>query len=151
MPSLFPEDMNFEENNIEELEEPLQFKGSYLFDFSKGEFVKNPDGTLVKCDDLQAYKQWCEIAMLTDRYMYVFSELFGQEFHGALKNNLNNSALELEIKRITKETLMVHPRSKDVTNFSFKWSDNKEEVHYKYEVITIYEEKFTLNKIMKVG
>ncbi|NME95368.1 DUF2634 domain-containing protein [Clostridium cochlearium] len=151
MPNLFPEDMEFEENNIEELEEPLEFKGSYLFDFEKGEFVTNPDGTIAKCDDLQAYIQWCNKALATPRYKLAYSDLVGQEFKSIIGSGLSKSAIELEIKRMTIETLMVHPKTKDVTNFNFKWAGNKEEVYYEYEVITIDEERFTLDNTVKVG
>ncbi|BDR81013.1 DUF2634 domain-containing protein [Clostridium tetani] len=151
MPNLFPEDTNLEENNIEEsLEEPLEFKGSYLFDFEKGEFTINPDGTVAKCDDLQAYIQWCQIAMLTDRYKYVFSNLFGQEFRELKKSSLSRDGIELEIKRIIQETLLVHPRTRKVNNFNFNWSDNKEEVYCEFQIITIDDEKITLDNNVKV-
>lgn len=151
MPNLFPEDTNLEENNIEELEEPLEFKGSYLFDFKKGEFVTNPDGSIAKCDDFQAYVQWCNKVMLSPRYRLAYSDLYGQEFKNIIGSGLSRDAIELEIKRMTEETLMVHPRTKEVTNFVFRWSENKEEVYYEYEVITIYEERFTLDNTVKVG
>lgn len=152
MPNLFPEDTNLEENNTEELEEPfIEFEGSYLFDFEKGEFVTNPDGSIAKCDDFQAYVQWCNKVMLSPRYRLAYSDLYGQEFKNIIGSGLSRDAIELEIKRMTEETLMVHPRTKEVTNFVFRWSENKEEVYYEYEVITIYEERFTLDNTVKVG
>lgn len=151
MPNLFPEDMSFEETNIESMNEPLEFKGSYLFDFEKGEFVKNPDGTIAKCDDLQAYVQWCYKAMATPRYKLAYSDLYGHEFKDLIGKNLSKEAIELEIKRMTTETLMVHPRTQEVTDFQFCWSNNKEEVYYTYKVITIDDERILLNNTVKVG
>lgn len=152
MPNLFPENIDFEKNNIEELEEPIiDFKGSYLFDFKTGEFVKNPDGSIVRANDLEAYLQWCYKAMATPRYKLAYSDLYGQEFKSIIGSSLSKPAIELEIKRMTIETLMVHPRTRDVTNFNFKWSENKKEVYYDYEVITIDEERFMLDNTVKVG
>jgi hypothetical protein len=151
MPNLFPEDAGFEENNIESLEEPLEFKGSYLFDFEKGEFVTNPDGTIAKCDDFQAYIQWCNKALATPRYKLAYSDLVGQEFKKIIGSGLTREAIELEIKRMTIETLIVHPRTKSVDNFKFVWSDNKEEVYYTYEIQTIDDEKIMLDNIVKAG
>lgn len=151
MPNLFPESINSDEINIENVEESLEFKGSYLFGFEKREFIKSPDGTIVKCDDLEAYKQWCQLSMMTERYKYVFSNLFGQEFRELVKSGLSREAIELEIKRMTEEALKVHPRTKDVRSFNFNWSDNREEVFYTYEIMTIDEENIYLDNIVKVG
>ncbi|QDY32658.1 DUF2634 domain-containing protein [Clostridium sporogenes] len=151
MTNLFPEDTNLEENNIEELEEPIiNFKGSYLFDFKTGEFVTNPDGTIAKANDLEAYVQWCYKAMATPRYKLAYSDLYGQEFKNIIGSGLPKDAIELEIKRMTEETLMVHPRTKDVDNFVFTWNENKEAVYFEFEIITIDEEKFMLHSELKV-
>jgi sporulation protein YlmC with PRC-barrel domain len=150
MPNLFPEDMSFEETSIENIDQPLEFKGSYLFDFEKGEFVKNPDGTIARCDDLQSYVQWCNKAMATPRYKLAYSNLYGHEFKELIGKNLSIEAIELEIKRMTIETLIVHPRTKDVINFDFQWSENKVEVYYTYEVKTIDNERIVLNNTVKV-
>lgn len=151
MPNLFPEDTNLEENNIEEsLEEPLEFKGSYLFDFKTGEFVTNPDGTIAKANDLESYVQWCYKAMATPRYKLAYSDLYGQEFKNIMGKDISKSAIELEIQRMTEDALMVHPRTKDVDNFIFKWLRGKEEVYYEFEIATIDEEKFMLHSELKV-
>ncbi|MDS1004918.1 DUF2634 domain-containing protein [Clostridium sporogenes] len=151
MPNLFPENISLEENNIEELEEPIiDFKGSYLFDFKTGEFVKNPDGSIARANDLESYVQWCYKAMATPRYKLAYSDLYGQEFKNIIGQDISKDAIELEVKRMTEETLMVHPRTKDVYNFIFEWSDNKEKVLYTYEIITIDEERFMLHNELKV-
>ncbi|ASN68297.1 hypothetical protein 10S11_35 [uncultured Caudovirales phage] len=151
MPNLFPEDTSLEEGNIDGLEEPLiDFKGSYLFDFKKGDFVKNPDGTIAKCSDLQAYIQWCNKVLLSPRYKLAYSDLYGQDFKEIIGSGLSKEAIELELKRMTQEALMVHPRTKEVTNFLFKWIENKEEVYYEFEILTIDEEKFMLHNELKV-
>lgn len=151
MPNLFPEDTDLEENNIEELEEPIiDIKGSFLFDFKKGDFVTNPDGTIAKVNDLEGYVQWCYKALATSRYKLAYSDLYGQEFKNIMGKDISKSAIELEIKRMAEETLMVHPRTKDVIDFSFKWDEKKESVYFEFKLITIDEEKFMLNSEMKV-
>ncbi|RMD04900.1 DUF2634 domain-containing protein [Clostridium autoethanogenum] len=149
MPNLFP-DSDYDNNNTDtNVQEPLVLKGSYLFDFDKGEFVKNPDGTVKKCDKLIAYKQWCQMATLTDRGKFLYSDSFGEEFYQLTGTGYSQEAIELEVKRMTAEALMVHPFTKDVTNFSFTWQNNGE-LYYTYTVITADESSFSLNNSVNV-
>ncbi|EGT3655860.1 DUF2634 domain-containing protein, partial [Clostridioides difficile] len=81
MPNLFPQSETFETVELKNNDEnELDLKGSFLFDFEKGEFVKNADGTLKKCDKVQAYKQWCQKAILTPRHKRsAYSNIYGSE------------------------------------------------------------------------
>lgn len=151
MPNLFPDGTSFENTSSTNTEDSIDFKGSYLFDFQKGDFVKNPDGTIVRADDLQAYVQWCNKAMASPRYKLIYSNLYGHEFENLTGNILSHDAIELEIKRMTQEALIVNPRTNSVDNFVFKWSDTNEEVYYTYYVKTIDNNKIELNKTVKVG
>lgn len=151
MPDLFPEGISFEYTSSTDIENSLEFKGSYLFDFEKGDFVKNPDGTIVKSDDLEAYIQWCNKAMASPRYKLIYSDLYGHDFKELMGSILSHSAIELEIKRMTQETLLVHPRTKSVDNFVFEWSDVAGEVYCTYKVFTMDEKEIQLNKTVKVG
>lgn len=151
MPNLFPEDTSFEETSSTDTESSIEFKGSYLFDFEKGDFVKNPDGTIAKADDLQAYIQWCSKAMASPRYKLIYGNLYGHDFTDLIGSSLSKDAIELEIKRMTQETLIVHPRTDTVDNFTFKWIEDKGEVYYEYEVTTIDDETISLNNSLKVG
>ncbi|MFU0784316.1 DUF2634 domain-containing protein [Clostridium sp.] len=136
MPDLFPDNMNYSDDTIDISNSDTEYKGSYKFDFDKGEFVKNPDGTIKKCDDVEAYKQWCQLAMSTPRGMLGYSTLFGHELNTLTGTEYSKEAVELEVKRMTMEALMVHPRTKDVTNFSFIWQDSGE-LYYEYTVVTV--------------
>lgn len=149
MPNLFP-DSDYNNNNTDtNVQEPLVLKGSYLFDFNKGEFVKNPDGTVKKCDKLTAYKQWCQMATNTDRNKYLYSDSFGEEFYQLTGTGYSQEAIELEVKRMTTEALMVHPFTKDVTSFSFTWQNNGK-LYYTYTVITADKTSFSLNNSVNV-
>ncbi len=152
MPNLFPESdyTNDTGSGTINTNTGIEYKGSYKFDFKKGEFVKNPDGTIKKCDDLEAYAQWCQMALLTDRYKYIYSNLFGQEFSDLQDGQYSKAAIELEVKRMTVEALMVHPRTKDVTDFTFKWQNNGE-LYYEYTVVTVDGNEVGLNNSVNVG
>ncbi|HBF3102351.1 TPA: DUF2634 domain-containing protein, partial [Clostridioides difficile] len=107
MPNLFPQNETFETVELKNNNEnELDLKGSFLFDFEKGEFVKNADGTLKKCDKVQAYKQWCQKAILTPRYKRsAYSSVYGSEIKELIASNLSKNAKELEISRLIKETI----------------------------------------------
>ncbi|WP_252224279.1 MULTISPECIES: DUF2634 domain-containing protein [unclassified Clostridium] len=140
MPNLFPtvnkEIINLEENNKQE------FKGSYAINFETGEFIKNSDGTIKILDEFEAYVQWCEKAMLTARYKYgAYSDRYGKDIIGS--DITDKKFVELELKRITQEALMVHPLTKSVDSFSFEWKGS--DVYYSFEVTTTKNR----NKVLK--
>lgn len=152
MPNLFPDSDYTNDTTASSTNNKSDagYKGSYKFNFAKGEFVKNPDGTIKKCDDLEAYAQWCQMALLTDRYKYIYSNLFGQEFSSLENGQYSRDAIELEVKRMTVEALMVHPRTKDVTDFTFTWQNNGE-LYYEYTAITVDNNRVGLNNSVNVG
>lgn len=152
MPNLFPESDYTDDSTSSNINNKNNegYKGSYKFDFTKGEFVKNPDGTIKKCNDLEAYAQWCQMALLADRGKYVYSNLFGQEFYKLTGSEYSKEAVELEVKRMTQEALMVHPRTKEVTNFTFTWQDSGE-LYYEYIVITVDGNSIGLSNSVNAG
>ncbi|HCQ6128764.1 DUF2634 domain-containing protein [Clostridioides difficile] len=151
MPNLFPQNETFEtvelkNNNKNELD----LKGSFLFDFIKGEFVKNADGTLKRCNKVEAYKQWCQKAILTPRCKRsAYSSVYGSEIKDLIASNLSQSAKELEISRLIKETILVHPYTKEVSNFIFNWLENSSLVNYEFDVLTIDDENIVIDGNIK--
>ena len=145
MANLFPNG-SLENITLKE-EQKVEFKGTYAFDFEIGEFIRNADGSIKILDEFNAWIQWCEKAMITTRYKYgAYSNKYGRDIIGS---DIDKKAIELELKRITTEALMVHPMSKTVENFEFSWKD--ESVYYTYEVESITEQKKELTSVMKVG
>lgn len=145
MANLFPSG-SLETVPIKESTE-IEFKGSYAIDFETGEFIKNPDGTIKILDAFEAYIQWCQFAMMTARYKYMaYSSRFGRDIIGKVSDR---QAMELELKRITKEALMVHPMTSSVDNFTFTWENG--EVYYEYEVSTTTGQSKVLISTEKVG
>lgn len=148
MANLFPENTSFQVTDLDIINEEFDFKGSYLFDFEKGDFVKDSTGAIIKCDDKYAYVQWCNKALDTPRFRYAYSNLYGQEFDELMQNKMSTSAIELEIQRMVTETIMVHPRSSTVINFNFKWTEDKQEVAYDFEVKTINGESIIIDSTL---
>lgn len=125
----------------------VDYKGSYAIDFETGEFIKNSDGTIKVLDAFEAYIQWCQLAMMTTRYKYIaYSSKFGKD---SIDKSVDKKAMELELIRVTREALMVHPMTSNVDNFIFEWKDS--EVYYTYEVITIKNQNTVLTSTEKVG
>lgn len=147
MPNLFP-DNDYQESSISVSSES-EYKGSYKFDFDKGDFAKNPDGSIARCNGLEAYKQWCQKVMNTPLRLLAYSKLFGHELNTLIGSEYSKGAVELEVKRMTMEALLVHPKTKDVTNFSFVWQ-NSGELYYTYTVISIDGDSFELDNTTKV-
>lgn len=105
-------------------------KKSYAIDFNTMKFIKNQDGTVKLLDELESYMQWCQLAMMTSRKIYMaYSDKFGKDIIGS---DLDKAATELEIKRITQDALMVHPLTESVDNFTYTWEGNK--CFYEYDV-----------------
>jgi len=148
--NLFPEDMDFEITDFTE-DETVSiegFKKSYAFDFEKGEFIKGPDGKILLVDRLEAYKQWCQKVLLTKRNKHLaYTDVYGQEYYTLIGTPISKEAIELEVERMTREALMVHPYTKSVQNFRFEWNENKEELYFEFDVITVLDELFTLNHV----
>lgn len=145
MPNLFP-DGSFEEVTLKE-DTPIELKKTYAIDFETGEFIKNPDGSIKLLNEFDSYIQWCQKALMTARYKYAaYSDLYGKDIIGS---SLDKKAMELEIKRVTREALMVHPFTKSVDSFSFDWRNG--EVYYSYEITTLDNQTKMLTNTEKVG
>ena len=143
MPNLFPQVETAAEAVETAHDSQVRFGKSWCFDFEKGDFVHTPTGKMATADDIQAYTEWCYKALLTPRYRYlIYSRSYGQEFEELIRRNLTRDGNESEIKRIITEALMVDPRTAEVTNFKFTWSNN--EVYVTFDAITARNENVQL-------
>lgn len=148
--NLFPESANFEITDYVEDENQSinEFKKTYSFNFEKGEFARGADGKVVLLDRLESYMQWCQKALLTKRMKHLaYTDLYAQEYYTLIGEPISKAAVELEVERMTRETLMVHPYTKEVENFKFEWNKNKEELLFIFDVLTVLDELFTLERI----
>jgi len=121
MPNLYP---TFEPPTIveqEQLQLAPEYPKSYLFDFEKGDFVLDGAGRIAIADGHTAWVQWCVKTVLTERFAYLaYSWNYGVEIDEALKQP-TRALVEMEIERTITEALLADPRTKLVTDFSFKW------------------------------
>ena len=86
------------------------------------------------------------LCLLLDINIRAYSNRYGRD---SIDLTFDKKAIELELKRITKEALMAHPMTKSVENFLFTWVNG--EVTYNYEVYTIQGQKKILTSTQKVG
>jgi len=125
MPNLYP---TFELPTIVEQEQSQlapEYPKSYLFDFEKGDFVRDGTGRIVVCDGHTAWVQWCIKAVMTERFSCLaYSGNYGVEIDGALKQP-TRAAVETEVERTITEALLADPRTYAVRDFSFEWRGNE--------------------------
>lgn len=148
MPNLFPDSENTD--TYKTVGKTTLINGSYAFDFNKGEFIKNPDGSIKKCNALESYQQWCQKVMNTKIGLISYSSLYGHELNTLSGMSYSKEAIELEVKRMTIEAIAVHPMTKEVKDFIFTWKDNGE-LYYEYTVVTIDQDTLSLNNSIMVG
>lgn len=151
--NLFPKEVKFKPTGYVEDEqaEIKKFKGSYAFDFISGEFKKGPDGKVMIVSPMEAYLQWCEKVLLTKRFMHSsYTDVYGQEYYTLVGSSLSKPAVELEVKRMTIEALMVHPYTEKVDDFIFSWNSPKSEITFTYQVRTVFGEEYTAQAMAEV-
>lgn len=147
MANLFP--INSIETISPKEEKTFELKGSYAIDFEAMKFKKNLDGTIKKLNAYDAYVQWCQLAMMTIRNEYkVYSSLFGRD---KVDTSLSKQAIELEVKRITVEALMVHPNTKTVDSFIFTWKNNYTDLYYDYTVTPVQGLSKVLSNVININ
>lgn len=154
MANLFPEGTSFEITDYRKNRnnDVSNFKKTYAYDFEKGDFIRGPDGKVLLVDRLEAYVQWCNKVLITKRYKHLsYTSKYGQEYYMLIGKNLSKSAIELEVSRMTREALKVHPYTKSVSNFKFEWNTNKETLDFQFKITTVLDELFTLNKSLDVN
>lgn len=111
---------------MEDAASAVAFGRSWRFDYELGDFVKAPTGKIAVATDTDAWVEWCRKALQTERYRYMaYSRDYGQEFDGLIGSGLSRSAVESEIRRLTRETLMSDPRTAGVDDFGFRWEEDR--------------------------
>ena len=93
---------------------------SFLYDFSKGDFVIR-DGKLVLCDSLEAIKVWIEKIIRTEKNRFPIYD--GTEYGCYLEdliigNNYTVEFVEAELKREIEEALLQHPKITSIGSFT---------------------------------
>jgi hypothetical protein len=121
-PEPFADEMEEEENTEEE--EDAGYKPSIFFDFDTGDFVVNHDGKLKEASGFEAWMQWCQKTLMTQRYAHEgYSTDIGIDYESALKADSREEA-ESILQREIEEALMADPseRTLYVGNITFEWA-----------------------------
>ena len=149
MPSIFPtiqaEPLPMEEPN----QKQVQFGRSVRFDFNAGEFIMTPTGKIAQSADIEAWLEWCQKSLNTERYRYlIYSRSFGQEYDDLIGSHLTREGNESEITRMTTECLLVDPRTASVQDFTFQWQDDR--VYFTCQVLSVRGESGQINGEVKM-
>ncbi|WP_256758702.1 DUF2634 domain-containing protein [Cohnella sp. WQ 127256] len=142
MANLFPVGELPEEQN-DDRSENIAFGRSWRFDYEAGEFVVTPSGKVASFEGTNAWMEWCKKALQTERYRHlIYSRSYGQEFNELIRSGLPRAAIEMEIQRITTETLEMDPRTASVDSFTYKWLNDS--CYFTCIISNIHEETIEL-------
>ncbi len=120
--SLFP---TFEIPNVvtADEQEDAVYKPTPLFDFEKGDFVRDGANRVIMADGLQAYRMWVLKALQTQQSACLSYLDIGVDYEGALAET-THSAVQAELERAITEALLMHPMTLRVRDFEFEWNAN---------------------------
>jgi len=99
--------------------ENQKYKQSVHFDFDIGDFVKDGAHKMVAADGREAYLQWCQKIVMTERYDHLaYSADIGTELDDAMREP-DTEAVKSAVERTITEALMVNKHTEYVKDFSF--------------------------------
>lgn len=125
MPNLYPVFEMPELMEQQQAQPEPEYPESYLFNFEKGDFVRDTAGRIVIADGHRAWVQWCVKTVLTERFAYLaYSQNYGTEIETALKQP-SRQAVEAELERAITEALLMDPRTEVVRGFRFTWEGDQ--------------------------
>lgn len=130
MPDLFP---TFDiPDDVEDLEQPVEYKRSYYFDFEAGDFVVAA-GKVETTDGYHAWVQRCVKAVLTERYRYLaYTDDYGSEIEEMRSAASRDQAEDLAEETIT-DALLADPATGSVSDFAFEWNGAHVQVEFTIE------------------
>lgn len=135
MPNLYPVFEMPELMEQQQAQPEPEYPESYLFDFEKGDFVRDAAGRIAVADGHRAWVQWCVKTVLTERLACLaYSWDYGTEVEKALKKP-TRAMIEAEIERTITEALLADPRTELVRDFSFKW--RADELYVSFTIVPV--------------
>lgn len=127
--SLFPEDIDEEEDDInEEEDEDVGYKVAPYFDSRLGEFLLNGSGQIITADGVTAWQHWCENIIATDRYNHdSYTDDVGIDYDEIFKLG-DQEEIETALETEISEALTCDPynRTQYVQDISFEWLSDTE-------------------------
>lgn len=99
---------------------PIEYPPSWLFDFARGDFVKDSSGRPLRCDGWTAWVQWCFKTVLTPRFQHlIYSSDYGTEFEHIPSSD--RTLAEAHITTTVRDALTIDRRTASVVDFAFEW------------------------------
>jgi len=121
----------------------MAYKPSAKWDLKTGDFVRDGNGDIVKCDGYEAFRVWCVKVTLTQRNaLRAYSQEIGTELDEALAWD-DHGIVETEVQNAITEALLVNPRTVDVGEFEFTWYG--EELHVRFVVTPLNRPPFIIS------
>lgn len=147
--SLFPEDIDdeiIEEESEDDGQEIIGYKVAPYFDSKTGDFLLNGSGQIIMADEIEAYINWCENVIATDRYNHgAYTDDIGVDYNEIFAAADREEA-ELIIESEISEALACDPygRTKFVQNVECEWT-GPDEILVSVEVVAFDNELVTVN------
>lgn len=148
--NLFPTDLDSDIGSTETYEAYQGYKKSPYFDSATGDFIVDGSGTILDADEIEAYVQWCESVIATDRYKHdAYSSDIGIDYNLIFSASTHEEAETLLESEIS-EALAVDPykRTIYVQNVQCEWT-GPDSVDVTIEVLALDNELVTINTVIK--
>lgn len=123
MANLFPV-FEVPEMKLNTTAEEQKYRRSVLFDFDRGDFVRNGTNNIAEASGKEAYKQWCQKVVMTERLTKLsYSHKIGIETD-TLWNITDKKAIESTLEATITDALMVNNKTDYVRDFKFVWDND---------------------------
>lgn len=151
---LFPDDIDDFEDEVyeDDVEEDIGYKIAPYFDSRLGEFLLNGNGQIITANGVEAWEQWCDIIMSTDRYNHeAYTDDIGIDYEAVIQaDTIEEKELILETE--ISEALSVDPygRTVFVQSIEFEWI-NSTDVIVRIDIVGADNEIITIEKEIRTA
>lgn len=129
--------------------EEKKYKRSLKWDVDKGDFVVDGGKRIIEDGGKESYKVWCLKVVQTERFTCLgYKSEIGTEMEEAMKQPTHD-ATQSFIERTISESLLIHPKTEYVREFSFHWEADS--VWCSFTVKARNLEEFTLTTLINKG
>ena len=130
MENVFPEDLDIEEDELDQLEDELTedrpgYKKSIFFDEETGDLKRDGTGKVVESSGIEAWIQWCMKILKTQRYSCLtYSDDIGIDMEAAFQAESREESENI-LRTEIKEALEADPygRTEVVESVEFQWQE----------------------------
>lgn len=148
--NLFPDDLEDELEDLEDdesEEEIIGYKIAPSFDMKSGDFLLNGSGQIITADEVEAYTQWCQNILATDRYNHeAYTDDIGIDYDEVF-SAADREEAEIILESEISEALACDPygRTQYVQNIEFEWI-GPDEVAVQIEIVALDNELVTIEQ-----